>query len=37
MQHDSQARRLANKMWAQAALFTVAMVILIALAAKYVW
>ena len=37
MQHDSQARRLANKMWVQPVLFTVAVVILIALAAKYVW
>jgi hypothetical protein len=37
MQHDSQARRLVNKMWVQPVLFTVAIVILIALAAKYVW
>jgi hypothetical protein len=37
MQHDSQARRMASKMWAQMVLFSVAIVILIALAAKYVW
>jgi hypothetical protein len=37
MQHDNQAHRLTNKMWAQVALFTVAIVIVITLAAKYVW
>jgi hypothetical protein len=36
-QHDSEARKLANKMWAQALLVTAVIVILIVLAAKYVW
>jgi hypothetical protein len=36
-QHDSEARRLSNKMWAQALLVAAAIVILIVLAANYVW
>jgi len=35
MQHE--ARRLANNAWVQLILGTVVLVILIALAAKYVW
>ena len=37
MQHDNQASRLANNAWVQLILGTVVLVILIALAAKYVW
>jgi hypothetical protein len=37
MQHDDQARRLANNAWVQLIFGTVVLVILIALAAKYVW
>jgi hypothetical protein len=37
MQHDNQVRRLANNTWVQLVLGTVVLVILIALAAKYVW
>ena len=37
MQHDNQVHRLANNSWAQIILFTVVLVILIALIAKYVW
>ena len=37
MQHDNQARRLANNAWVQLVFGTVVLVILIALAAKYVW
>jgi hypothetical protein len=36
VQHDDQTRRLRNKMWAQTMLVTAAVVILV-LAAKYVW
>jgi hypothetical protein len=37
IQHDSEARRTAKKLWVQALLVTAAIVILIVLAAKYVW
>ena len=37
MQHDNQASRLANNAWVQLIFGTVVLVILIALAAKYVW
>ena len=37
MQHDNQAHRLVNNLWAEMALFTAVVVILITLASKYVW
>jgi hypothetical protein len=37
IQHGSEAYRLAKKMWVQGLLVTAAVVILIVLAAKYVW
>ena len=37
MQHENQVRRLASTAWVQLILGTVVVVILIALAAKYVW
>jgi hypothetical protein len=33
----NQVRRLANDLWAQTALFACVLVILVVLAAKYVW
>ena len=37
VQHGNQAHRLAYNLWAQMALFTAVVVILITLASKYVW
>jgi hypothetical protein len=34
--HDNQAHRLVNNLWAEMALFTVVVVILLAMASKYV-
>jgi hypothetical protein len=35
--HDNLAHRLRDKLWAEMALFTAVVVILITLASKYVW
>jgi hypothetical protein len=37
MQHEYQAHRLVNNLWAEMALFTAVAVILIILTSKYVW
>ena len=37
MQHDDQAHRLVNNLWAEMVLFTAVVVILITLTSKYVW
>jgi hypothetical protein len=36
IQHDNQAHRLVNTLWAEMSLFAVVIVILIAMASKYV-
>lgn len=37
MQSDNKSHRLANNLWAQMTLLAVVVVILIALASRYVW
>jgi hypothetical protein len=37
VQHDSEARRLARKMWVQWLLLAAVIVVLIVFTAKYVW
>lgn len=37
MQHDNPSHRVVNTLWAEMALFTAVVVILIILTSKYVW
>jgi hypothetical protein len=37
MQHDNHAHKVPSKMWAEVALVTAIVVILITMAAQYVW